>query len=218
MIINSKRARRNFIIILSVVLVLCLSTGVTAALLTRGLEGRANTFTFGNLTIDLQEPNWEALTEEERITYPGKEIPKDPKVQNTGKTEAYLYLEVQIPRATIRTVNADQTINAAAPVDLFHFNTNAGWTQVGTRSVTDDGKYSVYVFAYTAAAVAPGQTTPTLFDTITFVNALEGEPEMGTQLDIPVVAIGIQSGFLNEAGATLTDRILNAYAIAKSQS
>ena len=58
-----------------------------------------NTMTVGQISIDLQEPNWEPKDD---IT-PGQDIRKDPLIKNDGENDAYVFLEVSVPYANITT-------------------------------------------------------------------------------------------------------------------
>ena len=55
-----------------------------------------NTFTVGNVAIELTEPEWDkAVTNKENEDmYPGQTIAKDPTVKNTGKNVAFIALTV----------------------------------------------------------------------------------------------------------------------------
>ena len=84
--------------------------GITQALLVKNTEQRANNFTFGNIKIDMTEPEWEKLTPDKKVVYPDRVVKKDPQVQNTGNTALYAYIEVKTPRALVRTVSEDGTV------------------------------------------------------------------------------------------------------------
>ena len=213
-----KLTRRTLLVILSVLLVASISLGVTLAFFVKETERRANHVTFGNLSIQLTEPEWDKLEADDKITYPGRKIAKDPQVTNTGGTDAYLYLEVGIPRGDIRIVE-NGTVTEKPNADLFTFTVNEGWELVSESGKgSEDDPYSIYIYAYTAAAVEPNKTTPPLFEHVAYVDALEGQPAMDTKLEIRISATGIQAGYLNESGNTLAEKIINAYAISQSQA
>jgi hypothetical protein len=216
--VKIKLTRRTLLVILSVLLVASISLGVTLAFFVKETERRANHITFGNLSIQLTEAEWEKLGPDDKITYPGRKIAKDPQVTNTGGTDAYLYLEVGVPRGDIRIVE-NGTVTEKSNADLFTFTVNKGWELAPDFSkVSEDGQYSIYIYAYTAAAVEPNGTPPPLFDHVAYVDALEGQPSMGSTLEIRISATGIQAGYLNESGDTLAEKIINAYAISQSQA
>jgi len=147
----------------------------------------------------LKEPSW--TTNASGITYPGRIFKKDPQIENTGKNNAAVFLEVLIPRVTVRTFTADNPgiINPSEDLDLFTFSPNEGWIWVNcldeypyVETVTDEGViYSRYVYGF-SSEIAPGETTPPLFDSVEFINMLEGEIPMGTPENIIIRAYAVQ--------------------------
>lgn len=84
--------------ILALCLVLALSAtaiiGGTLAYFTDTKEA-TNTFTVGNVTIDLTEPNWELTGKQEAETvYPGEPLAKDPTVKNIGANPCFVRVSV----------------------------------------------------------------------------------------------------------------------------
>lgn len=154
-----------------------------------------NTFLMGEISIDLLEPNWNPNGAIGVV--PDNIIPKDPQITNDGKNDANVFLEIIVPYAYAVTANYDGTKNPIADTQLFTWTVNAGWTQVGTT--IDDNNYTyTYVYAYTGsdaskmAVLAPGQTTPALFNTVVCANVIEGQGIENTAQDIIVNAYGIQ--------------------------
>ena len=82
--------------ILSLALVVCvaaiLAIGGTLAYFTDTDEA-TNTFTVGNVMIDLTEPNWEAETDHDDV-YPGEALAKDPTVANVGDNPCFVRVKV----------------------------------------------------------------------------------------------------------------------------
>ncbi|MDR1927184.1 MAG: hypothetical protein LBQ33_00925 [Oscillospiraceae bacterium] len=180
-------------------------------------ERRVNIVTVGKVDVLLREPAWDAHTPEDVKLYPNREILKDPRVKNTGNTEAYLFLEVWIPVRTVRTVSGSNkaVVLPAAPCELFTFTAHSAWTELTAqaRSETDGGEdYRVRVYAY-KAVTAPGFETEPLFQSVKFLNMLEGEINMGAQIDMPLSTIAIQSEYLNESGGTIEQKLESAYTI-----
>lgn len=57
-------------------------------------DAKDNTFTVGNVDIELTEPNWK---EENAKLIPGREIPKDPTITiANGSERAYTFMKVQL--------------------------------------------------------------------------------------------------------------------------
>lgn len=82
---------RAFIALLALVLVIGCVAGGTVAWLVAKTDTVVNTFTYGNINIDLTE-----TTGEDYKIIPGKDIPKDPKVTVTAGSEAcWLFVKVE---------------------------------------------------------------------------------------------------------------------------
>lgn len=214
---NGKKKKAAAIAMMAVLVLAMAALGISLAALTAGTESRANNFTFGNIKIELTEEKWDELTPEERTVYPGKTVAKDPKVTNTGTNDLYAYIEIQVPRAEVRTVAEDGSIAAKEWHDLFSYEVNAGWERIET-DIPDGGAYSVYLYAYTGGVLEPDASTPTLFDEVTYINVLEGELEMDTALAMPVNAYAIQAGYLNETGTDVKEKMIDAYSKYKAET
>lgn len=202
--------------------VLTAALGVTLAVLTKGTEKRANVFTFGNVQIELTEEKWDELEPEDTVVYPGRTVSKDPKVTNSGKNDLYAYIEIWVPMATVRTVAEDGvTVNAAASCELFAFTPNDGWEELSPSDWEEErtsggSRYRVYLYGYTAGTLAPGESTATLFDSVTYANVLEGELEKDAVLKMPVYAYAIQSDYLNETGSGMKEKMTEAFGKYKA--
>lgn len=161
-----------------------------------------NEFTVGKVSIDLKEPGWTPPTD---IT-PNQEITKDPQITNDGKNSAFVFLQVKVPTKSVITANEDGTkipADPARPNELFTYQVKEGWTEIGTAADdTIDGQtYKVHTYVWGSAeactALAKTATTGTLFDSIKFINVIEGEGLEETQLDVIVDAYGIQTTDIN---------------------
>lgn len=206
----SEKKKYTFLVVLSLLLVASATMGGTFAYLTKNVESRANNFTFSNVRIDLVEYKWDDLKPEDKVVYPGRSITKDPKVKNTGDNNLYVYIEVKIPRANIKTVSQDQKIIDTKMVDLLSFEVNEGWERIKS-TVSDDDTYTSEIYAYTADIVEPEGETNTLFDKVVFVNMLEGELKKGYQFEMPINAYAIQSDYLEVGGDTVKEIMTNAF-------
>ena len=157
-----------------------------------------NTMTVGRISIDLQEPNWEP---EEDIT-PGQDIEKDPQVKNDGENDAYIFLKVSVPYANVTVANENGTKGAKADTELFSYDVNEGWVEVGAAVKNEDEGTMEHLYAYGSAdamtTVAKNETTPALFNYVRFANVIEGEGLEGTTQDIVIDAYGIQTLNVND--------------------
>lgn len=185
--------KRNLLITGSLALVMLV--GGTFAYFTDTKEV-TNPFSAGNVTTELVEEHWDTTDKDNdgipdaaQNIVPGQTISKDPKVKNVGKNEAYVFLEVTVPTANIVTANDNGTRKAAATVELFSYTVNDGWTQMDKTTNADN---VVYLYYYNKT-VAPGKESGTLFDRVTFVNAIEGQGLEDTPQEINVKSMAIQS-------------------------
>lgn len=211
------KKKKLSVLVVSFLIVISVCMGSVLAFLIQNTEKRANIFTFGNANIDLTEKEWDKLTKEERIVYPGKEVTKDPKVKNTGETNIYAYIEIKIPCASVRTVDTDEDgkeiIKDTTYNELFSYDVNSGWELI--KEQEDDNNNKVYVYAYTKKVLTPNEETNNLFDKVKFLNVVEGQLEKETELNISVNAYAIQSDYLNETGDTLKEKMTDAYSKIK---
>lgn len=166
-----------------------------------------NTFTVGRVSIDLQEPNWDpdSVTE---IT-PEAEYAKDPQVKNDGKNDLYTFIQVAVPYANVKTADEEGAVIEAADTQLFSWDVNDGWIQVGEKVDDTENHTYTYVYAYVGEdasamqAVAEGVTTPAVFDYVRFANVIEDEGLEGVNLDIAVNSYAIQTDNLNDKDADI---------------
>lgn len=186
--------KRMLTLLISVAVLGLFTAGATLAYFT-DYESLDNHFVVGKVTIDLEEPNWNP--EENQKLVPGDEIPKDPQITNTGKNDAFVYLEVSVPIRDVITVNPDGTRNPSAETELFAFQPSADWKLLSSERVD---MYQIYTFCYTKI-LHPGFTTTPLFHTVTFANLVEGQLEE-EELLLPVRAYGIQA---DNTGGDQTD-------------
>lgn len=198
-----------------------LAVGGIMAYFTDG-DTATNTFTVGKVSIDLQEPNWDPddVTE---IT-PEQDIQKDPQIKNDGINDAYVFIEVTVPTKNVVTANDDGSKNTAADTELFSWDVNPGWVQVGNvkenTEKDDDGNdvcvSHTYLYAYgteTAMTALPAtdvdgteekeNITATLFDYVRFANVVEDQNLEGTDLSIVVNAYAIQTTDINDGDTTI---------------
>lgn len=200
-------------VVMALTLAALLLVGGVFAYLT-DTDNQTNTFTMGNVEIDLTEPTWDNYPDENNNDVPdiaediwaGKVIAKDPTITNTGDNSAYVYLMVSVPKQVVLTAQADGTPNPTpgAPIQLFNYTVdNEHWELL--KSNTSGADENVYLYAYKTALVPRATTATALFDEIEFVNVIEGQIASDVTFNIPVVAYAIQANFgAGEAGDALT--------------
>ena len=188
--------KRTKLIAVSLALVGVLAVGGISAYFTDH-EHTPNVFTVGNgVDIELDEPNWDPTDPEHDEITPNKLFSKDPVVTNRGSIGAYTFIQVSVPYEHLSTTNDDGTVNEAVDTELFTYEVNDGWTQVGTPTKNTTDKTVVYTYVYGSATecteLAGGQTTPSLFDTVRFADVVEGTIN-GKTLVVDVNAYAIQT-------------------------
>lgn len=185
-------------------LIAILAVGSAVAFFT-DRDNKVNQFTVGNISIQLQEPNWNA--DNGKNLTPNKTIKKDPQITNDGPNDAFVFLQVKVPVANVKTAAADGSLQQAKSQDLFAYTVNENWTEVSKKSSADS---TTYVYAYVGAdgtmkTLAPGKTTNALFDSVTFLNLVEGQIDEGTKISVDVDAYGIQT---TDLGTTAPAEVL----------
>ena len=184
--------------------VLCLaSIGGVSAYLT-DFDKADNQFTVGKVSIDLDEPGFKP--EEQTKIEPGKDVKKDPQIKNTGVNDAFVYLEVSIPMAEVEAASEDGTRLGKREQELFSFQTPTNWTTLSSKKTGDN---QVYVYAYNEV-LKPEQTTNTLFDSVKFLNIIEGQIDE-KNLSIPIRAYAIQTSYTGGDSASVVDQARTAY-------
>ena len=169
-----------------------MAAGSAAAYLTDKDEV-TNQFTVGRVEIDGEEPNYTPDPDgKTNDIVPTQEIAKDPQIENVGKNDAYVYMDVSVPIARVITADADgnrQNGGVAKETELFTMNNvSKKWTLMYSRRSGDN---MVYVYSYNEI-LAPGKTTDPLFTSITFANVIEGQID-DQQSDVPVNFYAIQA-------------------------
>lgn len=110
---------------------LCLAVlGGVSAYLT-DYDKADNQFTVGKVEIELEEPGWKQ--EEHTKIEPGKEIEKDPQIQNTGVNDAFVYMEVTVPMADVMAADEEGNRLNKKMQELFTFTAKENWSLIDKR-------------------------------------------------------------------------------------
>ncbi len=147
-----------------------------------------NTFTIGNVEIELTEPSWNS--ENGIDIAPGAVIAKDPTIKNIGVNDAYVFAKITVPVANVTISGATEP----AKTQLFTYSLKDGWVEVGNATETDSAYVHVYAWAAEGAmtTLAKDATTSPVFDSVTFAD-LADPSEVTGELQIVVDAYAIQS-------------------------
>ena len=196
--------KKNTVKIMTLAGILCLaSVGGVSAYLT-DYEKVSNEFTVGKVDIELKEPEWKP--EENRIIEPSKVIHKDPQITNTGTNDAFVYMEVSIPMANVEAAAENGERLGKKVQELFYFEAKDSWMQL---SVQNTESRRTYTYAYTKI-LKPQETSEALFDTVKFLNLIEGQLD-GQTFEIPVRAYAIQTSYTGGSSDNLSEQIKAAY-------
>ena len=196
--------KKNTVKIMALAGILCLaSVGGVSAYLT-DYEKVSNEFTVGKVDIELKEPEWKP--EENRIIEPSKVIHKDPQITNTGTNDAFVYMEVSIPMTNVEAAAENGERLGKKVQELFYFEAKDSWMQL---SVQNTESRRTYTYAYTKI-LKPQETSEALFDTVKFLNLIEGQLD-GQTFEIPVRAYAIQTSYTGGSSDNLSEQIKAAY-------
>ena len=182
-------------------LVISVAVGSTVAYLTDA-ETATNTFTVGNVQIDLEEPGYPGNDSDEvKNIIPNQEIVKDPQIENTGNNDALAFLRVEVPQEMF--TDGDDGTGEQKKQDLFRLKgVSDQWELLRTETVTrEDGKAKTsYVYGY-KKTLGKGATTDKLFQKVQMKNAVESDLS-GNVEDIVVTACAIQSTEVSDISLT----------------
>lgn len=196
--------KKNTVKIMTLAGILCLaSVGGVSAYLT-DYEKVSNEFTVGKVDIELKEPEWKP--EENKKIEPSKVIHKDPQITNTGTNDAFVYMEVSIPMANVEAVAENGERLGKKVQELFSFEAKDSWMQL---SVQNTESRRTYTYAY-KKILKPQETSESLFDTVKFLNLIEGQLD-GQTFEIPVRAYAIQTSYTGGSSDNLSEQIKAAY-------
>lgn len=180
--------------------------GGTFAYLTN-TQTTTNTFTVGNVKVELTEPNYPGNDDPEvKDQVPNQETKKDPQITNTGSNEAVVFIKMTVPVRTITPVTDDGKKGTKGASEMFIYkqtedaagshvnNFSKAWAELPAKEEGTDlkGATRTYVFGY-KSVVAAKQTTDALFDKVQLKNFMEAEIASDDRLDIEIEAYAIQA-------------------------
>ena len=170
-------------------------------------EAVTNVFTIGEVNIELIEKTtgdalYSTITNDDievdgqtvkgiANLVPGQVINKMPYVENVGKNDAYIYMQVKVP---VTTISGNKT-------QLFSYTAKSGWTLIDSKNEIEDGvEYNVFRYSYDNALAING-STETLFDSITVVDGDLYPSDIALIED--VLKVGITAYAVQTQGVTL---------------
>jgi len=196
--------------IVAVTALACLTFSGTVFAYLTATDSKTNTFTIGNVSAELTEPNFTASDE---IAFPNYKYTKDPTVTNTGNTDALVFIEYTIPMATVSIVNSS-TKKAGDPARAELFvplnssnaeGVNSDWVSIKDATTVEEGGQVVgkkYYYAYNGILEKDDSTTP-IFNKVKVVNYANGDIEDG-EVEIEVDAKVIQADNLHMSDTSVS--------------
>ena len=184
----------------AVALIICMIAimlvGATMAYFTDKTDEVENTFTVGNVKIELTEENWEEPT----TVAPGDEYEKDPVVSNVGANAAWIRVDVTLSDAAAFT-RAAATHQITDLASIFQGHDEEKWTLAGVETNAEDDTLT-YSYYYNEA-LEPEANTGALFTSVIIPSAFtNAEMEnLGDDFTITVVAHAIQTSEANYTDA-----------------
>ena len=152
-------------------------------------DAKTNTFTLGNVDIELNEEKWE----EPIAAVPDVEYAKDPVVTNIGENDAWIRVDVTLSDAAAFTAAAAKhQITDLATIFAGHDETK--WTLAGTPVYDDEANTLTYSYYYNTV-LAVDKSTEALFTSVTIPAEFDNEDmkEIVADFTIDVTAHAIQT-------------------------
>ena len=209
-----KNIKKTLLIVVAMILMCAMSAAVTLALYHARTDELKNTFTFGSVSIKLDETdpkNPNQRVEKGEVEYdidPGITYVKDPKITNTSDEKAWVRMTVTFNAAVAREFNTDLAgfvVGEAGEAGEAGKSTLdlENWKFVGTYKAGDD---TVYVYDYRSALEAGAETTA-LFSKFTIPASWDPAAENSLlssgQAFITVKGYAIQESGITDAAATM---------------
>ena len=172
---------------LVVSLVAIAALGVTLAYFTAN-DDATNTFTVGNIAIELQEPAWEATGESDADTvYPGEALDKDPTVLSTGANPCIVRVKVEMPTGfegiTMEQFGDDWS---ALQADGYYYYLKPIATDTTTYAGCSDHTTALFQKIRIPTTVENSEDTKAEFDVVVTAEALQAQgvfPQWADMID-----------------------------------
>ena len=177
------------------------------AWLSDGATSRSE-ITTGSVDIRLVEEHWDA--EQGANLRPNDLLPRDPRIQNKGRNDAYVFITLEqsvLPEGTaLHSGTASARAGESTP--LFSTETGSGLPYDPTcwQLIDQQVRYSrlTQVYAYAANnAMIPlrrGEITPAVFDGLRLANVTNTKDIEGLSTAVTVTAYAIQTAELGKEG------------------
>ena len=146
-------------------------------------EDATNTFTVGNVDIELTEPKWDSEgSEDAPEVYPTEALAKDPTVTNIGDNPCFVRVSV---------TGWDSLIQAGLSKNNITYRTDYTDGKLGDNWVLHTDGYFYYTKVLTTEA--PNNVTDALFDQIVIpADVINGNGETEYNIDVKAYAVQAQ--------------------------
>lgn len=212
----SKKSTFFIFLGLGLLLIACVVGGAIAYFISQ-TDTVSNTFRKGSLvvetTTDLNSDSYN-IRANENVTI-------NPKIENKGSVDAYVFLVIEIPYETIRIITDDEIGQGFG--SLFDVNSlSSDWIEINSTKDETSKKYTVvYAYAKNDGVLAQNETTSVAFQSIKFKSVMEGcfagdytlcdENSINEEFSVKVTGLGVQVSNLTLTGDTLKDKLTNIY-------
>ena len=200
-----KNIKKTLLIVVAMILMCAMSAAVTLALYSATTNELENTFTFGNVSIKLDEtdpdnPNTRVETGVEYDIDPGITYVKDPKITNTSSEKAWVRVAVTFDKNVAAEFGTDL---AGFVVDENGNSTidSANWSFAGIY--TDAEGNTVYVYDY-KTALEKDQSTTAVFSKFTIPASWDPSAD-GSRLTSGQTFISVKGYAIQESGVADTE-------------
>lgn len=209
----SKKKKKTVILLSSFILAILVVIGCLVLAYLTHKDEVINTLTVGNVKIALHESEYPGNGDSDvNNMLPNIEVKKNPNVENTGMTSAYIFLKVSVPVEEITEVAFDGTKGDKKAQEVFYLKTNDtaqttlensfyrdNWIELTDKESGTDYKDTArtYVFGY-KKSLEHNEQTDVLFDKVQLKNIIENEIFRDSKLNIDIQAIGIQADYLEK--------------------
>ena len=152
-------------------------------------DAKTNTFTLGNVDIELNEENWE----EPIAAVPDVKYDKDPVVTNIGENDAWIRVDVTLSDAEAFTAAAEKH-NITDLATIFADHDEEKWTLAGEPVYDKEADTLTYSYYYNTI-LEDGESTEALFTSVTIPAVFDNDDmkKIGADFTIDVTAHAIQT-------------------------
>lgn len=136
-----------------------------------------------SLDITVVEEQWDQHPDEDgngipdlaEELVPGQSVIKDPAIENSAGTQAWIFAEVSVPTYAVLLSEADGELSSSPLLcELFSYTCNEGWTEIEEASYDAETNVTVHRYVW-ESPIDPGERTGTIFDSVTFANVADNQ-------------------------------------------